>query len=215
MFKEVDTQLMEQFLDSLSSSDPSPVCHPDNQTLPERSSSPRKRHPHLPKGWMDYQYGATLKARPLPFSADNTDSQKAIGISLTHVVSPSHFYVHLVDEIESLVEPLNGRLATLYRHSQPVPVSRPEIGSFWVVQENSGTEFWYRVRILSLDDCQNGSAPTVCHVFLVDWGGVDTVPICQLRPLVKELLDIPCLALRCRLDGIYPYRLNMVRSPRK
>lgn len=134
----------------------------------------------------------------------------------SHVISPSHFYVHLLDEIPSLVRPLSERLNELYENSEEVPVTQPEVGSFWVVQEPQ-SQFWSRAKILSVDinDEIGWKTPgktkhPTCTVFLVDWGNVDVIPISQLRPLVKELLDIPCLALRCRLDGIYPFERSLV-----
>lgn len=163
--------------------------------------------------FMDYKYEASLKPRQLQFL--KYASAHTIMISLSHVISPTHFYVHLRDEQSTLLHPLSKSLNSLYEHSQQVPVTQPDIGSYWVVhtaQMNS----WNRVKILSLsnangsNDNQKNVKPTTCQVFLVDWGLVETVPIAQLRPLVKEVLDTPCLALRCRLDGIYPYRRNMV-----
>lgn len=134
----------------------------------------------------------------------------------SHVISPTHFYVHLLDEISTLVKPLSERLNQLYENSQEVPVTQPEVGSFWVVQEPQ-TQFWSRAKILSVDinDEIGWKTPgkiknPTCTVFLVDWGNADVVAISQLRPLVKEILNIPCLALRCRLDGIYPFERSMV-----
>lgn len=170
---------------------------------------------HKPSITLDYRYGSVLKPRTSPVFANS--NANTLYCCFSHVISPSHFYVHLLDEISSLVTPLSKRLNELYENSQQVPVTQPEVGSFWVVQETQ-TKFWSRAKILSVqtNDEIGWKIPgeikhrTTCAVLLVDWGNVEVVPICNLRPLVKEILDIPCLALRCRLDGIYPFGKSKV-----
>ena len=153
-----------------------------------------------------------MKPRTSPLK--NNPDGKIIDCFFSWIKSPTDFYIHLRDEIASLVEPLKNRLNELYHNSQEVPVTKPEIGSYWVIQE-SGTKFWSRAKIISVMSEENSNMPhaanglsksrrTICKVFLVDWGNEDEVDISQLRPLVKEILDIPCLAIRCRLDGIFP-----------
>ncbi|XP_045027940.1 LOW QUALITY PROTEIN: uncharacterized protein LOC116922036 [Daphnia magna] len=182
-----DPLLMKQFLDS---------DHQDSNKTPIS---------------LRYQYGSILKPRKSP--ALGNSSLNTLYCRFSHVISPTHFYVHLRDEISTIVKPLSERLNELYENSQPVPVTQPEVGSFWVVQEKQ-TNFWSRAEILSVEtnDEIGWKTPgeikhkTTCTVFLVDWGNVEVVAVCHLRPLVKEIVKIPCLALLCRLDGIYPFQ---------
>ncbi|EFX71403.1 hypothetical protein DAPPUDRAFT_255836 [Daphnia pulex] len=226
-----DPQLLNKFLDcvNLSTSFTQQLSVVNSEvdtqsffTATSQMQSPNHQefsHGNLNPGWesqktpisLDYQFGSILKPRSLPMLG----SSKTIQCCFSHVISPSHFYVHLLDEIPSLVRPLSERLNELYKNSEEVPVTQPEVGSFWVVQEPQ-SQFWSRAKILSVDinDEIGWKTPgktkhPTCTVFLVDWGNVDVIPISQLRPLVKELLDIPCLALRCRLDGIYPFERSL------
>ncbi|KAI9558253.1 hypothetical protein GHT06_015006 [Daphnia sinensis] len=189
-----DPLLMQQFLDCVNFSTPS-----------IRQSS--KKTPIS----LSYQYGSILKPRVSP--ALGNSSLNTLYCCFSHVISPTHFYVHLRDEISTIVKPLSERLNELYENSQPVPVTQPEVGSFWVVQEMQ-SKFWSRAQILSVEtDNEIGwkaageiKHKTTCTVFLVDWGNIEVVAVCHLRPLVKEIVNIPCLALHCRLDGIYPFQ---------
>lgn len=147
--------------------------------------------------FFDYRYGAILKSRSLAVTSD-----QSINFRLAHVYSPSHFYVHIEDDIESLLIPLMARINYLYRGSLPVAVSRPnwEVGSYWVAKDSrSGTVLWHRVQLLEID--HENSKVTA---FLVDFGCIDQFKLSKLRPLDNRLLDTPCLAIGCRLDGIYP-----------
>lgn len=173
--------------------------------MSQSAVQPKKNHIRL-----DYQYGAVLKPRLLPPITRGA----IIHFCLSHVLSPTQFYVHLADEIPSLIKPLTERLNTMYQDSKEVPVTQPEIGSFWVVQE-SQTKCWSRAVIVDVesDDTDNSAVDKkdpgkmkikYCSVFLVDWGNADRVKLSQLRPLIKEILHIPCLALPCRLDGVHP-----------
>lgn len=151
-----------------------------------------------------------MKPRPSPLK---NPCEKTIHCYFSWIESPSLFYVHLSEEIDTLVEPLKNRLNELYQNSREVPVTQPEVGSFWVIQE-SRTKSWSRAKILNVMADEGGASDaandnrkvrrTRCKVFLVDWGMVDQVDTSQLRPLFKEILEIPCLAIRCRLDGIFP-----------
>lgn len=168
--------------------------------------------------FLDYQYGAVLKSKRL--SVTNKEEPTPLRCCFSYVKSPSEFYVHLRDEIGELVEPLCEKLKKLYLNSQKVPVTQPEVGSFWVIQE-SQTKFWSRAKILSIsigdkagskvvNGHQGQLKPTLVTVFLVDWGYVDVVEVSELRPLVNEVLGIPCLAHKCRLGGIFPVTGTMV-----
>ena len=46
-----------------------------------------------------------------------------------------------------MVEPLIERLNALYENSPRVPVTQPEIGSFWVTKE-PGKNIWSRVEVI-------------------------------------------------------------------
>ena len=140
-----------------------------------------------------------LNPRPLPFLTTNN-----LTFRLTKVISPTHFFVHADDELSSQLNSLSARLNSLYRNSTPFDHARPSVGSFWVIKERAG-EKWSRVRVTELDV----DTKTV-GVLSVDYGDTDTVLISELRPLFKEIADTPCLAIRCRLGGIYPSERKVI-----
>lgn len=142
---------------------------------------------------VEYEFGAVLTPRPLPFLTNR------ITFWMSYVISPTHFYILADDQLTMEIDALSARLNSIYPDSKRVSVSRPEIGSFWVVKESNDLNWWCRARVLKL----NEDDQTV-QVILVDFGKIETVEIAELRPLVKEVVDLPCLAIRCRLGGIYP-----------
>ena len=131
--------------------------------------------------------------RPLPFLTTNN-----LTFCLASVISPTRFYVYADDDLSSQLSPLSERINYYYRHSVPFDHARPTIGSFWVIKDRNGDN-WSRVCVIGLD-VDNKTV----SVLLIDYGDTDTVPISQLRPLRKEITDTPCLAIPCRLGGIYP-----------
>lgn len=103
----------------------------------------------------------------------------------------------------SLVDPLDKRLNDLYRHSEPVPVQRPELGSFWVAKVTKIPNVnWSRVQIYDTNGLDKGL--TKVTVFSVDWGFLEEVELSQLRPLIPQVTKTHCLALCFRLAEIYP-----------
>lgn len=142
---------------------------------------------------MEYDFGAVFKSRPLPFLSINR-----LTFSLGSILSPSHFYVYPCDELPWKLISLTERLNVLYRDSNPIPVSLPEIGSCWVVRDKNDPK-WSRVKVTALDLVLRS-----VRVIFVDYGYHSTVGISELRPPTKELADIPCLAVRSLLGGIYP-----------
>jgi len=88
----------------------------------------------------------------------------------------------------------------VYESARLIPVTtKPEIGSFWVTKEVE-KEIWSRIEVIDVDYVKRSAT-----VVFVDWGYIEIVDFSQLQPLVKEFVDIPCLAFRCRLGGVFPY----------
>lgn len=159
---------------------------------------------------LDYQYGAKLKPRPPLVFKDPTYPTITFALSFIH--HPTYFYVHLKQEEESLLNPLIKKLNDIYRDSEPVPVTHPEVGSFWVAKE-AHRDMWSRFAVVSvnLGNAESGGNSSAL-LLSVDWGFFETVELSQLRPLVKDVLDIPCLAIGVRLAGIYPPNQTTVTS---
>lgn len=116
----------------------------------------------------------------------------------------------LPDDDFLALQDLTEILRETYENSQSVPGLRPEIGSYWVAQSEI-QESWARAKVVQADGRGRSAVKSetnpenVCYVFFVDWGIFETVRVSSLRPLVKDIVDFPCTALRCHMAGIYPY----------
>lgn len=132
--------------------------------------------------------------------------------TVSQIYSPTHFYVLPEDDV-AILQDLTEVLREKYENSNPVPVLHPDVGSFWVTRSEI-QECWARVKVIKVKECEPGKSgdfcENTCHVFLVDLGVFETVRVSTLRPLVREVLDISCIALRCRMVGIYPYSCSPV-----
>lgn len=121
---------------------------------------------------------------------------------LSHIESPSEFYVHVTDESTSNpVDDLSEQLASCYQKSQ-YPIVLPDNlnelkGKFFAALYASDDNY-YRVRVLDVfEDCK-------FLVQYVDYGNTETVSVDKLNYLRPELFEIPILAVKCSLSHIKP-----------
>ena len=56
---------------------------------------------------------------------------------------------------------------------------------------------WYRAVVIGIRDGQ-------CDVHFIDFGNKDTVPLANIAPCPKELLQVPVMAVQCSLNGVHP-----------
>lgn len=154
---------------------------------------------------MDYDYGAVLNPRP-PLVSESQELP-TVTITMASITSPTWFYGHLVKD-HTLLATMVDRLNRLYKESTPVPVTRPEVGSFWVYKENM-RDMWSRCEVICLHEDASKQTISVT-VLAVDWGFLEVIDLSQLRPLVHNIKDMPSFAICFRLAGIYPLNENLV-----
>jgi hypothetical protein len=119
--------------------------------------------------------------------------------------SPTFFYVRIDDDIGMAWENLNGNLKKIYgRAGKFSRESEPELGSFWVAQDEDGR--WTRVEVIALNS--HNQSVSVLHV---DYGNMTSVPFGSLRPLVPDVADIPYLAVCSKLVGVHPFNGDEVK----
>lgn len=75
----------------------------------------------------------------------NIGEEKFVKILLMDVISPSNFYVHLLDELMQQFDAWIARLQVVYIGSKPVPNLKPDVGTVWVAQEGDN---WRRVQVV-------------------------------------------------------------------
>ena len=59
-------------------------------------------------------------------------------------------------------------------------------------------DVWYRARVTHVKDDDH------VDVLFVDYGNSELVPVDDLRPVCRELMELPMQAFHCRLSGIQP-----------
>jgi len=100
---------------------------------------------------------------------------------------------------------LNENLKKLYGRAVKFShETEPEVGSFWVAQDEEGR--WTRVEVMALNS--HNQSVFVLHV---DYGHVTTVPFSSLRPLVACVAVIPILAVCSKLSGVCPVNGDEVK----
>ncbi|XP_069142431.1 tudor domain-containing protein 1-like [Argopecten irradians] len=133
---------------------------------------------------------------------------KCFNVMLSHVLSPEHFYVHIVSEtvgktLDNMMKNLNyhfeqvGRkaLQKLYRSYTP------KVNDLCCARF-SGDDFFYRAVVTEVSKSESSSSKA--HVFYLDFGDREWLPRWRLFPLPEEFKDTPPLALSCSLAYVKP-----------
>ncbi|CAH1405968.1 unnamed protein product [Nezara viridula] len=123
----------------------------------------------------------------------------AVGCSLrvriSHLISPSHFYVQRENAQKKLLE-FQASLRTS-QVQQYKPPYNPEKGKLYLTLYGADSK-WYRSRITNIID------PRKFEVFYVDYGNSEIVDKSRIRSIPKSSLNMPCLAYRCQLADCVP-----------
>lgn len=116
-------------------------------------------------------------------------------VCVINAVTPTEFYVQVIDEEEKLVE-MGDKLHADYSSlsSDERCMKRFEVGQLCCAkfQEDS---VWYRATIQEVDE-------SVVKVLFVDYGNLDSVPHSDVKELHNAYTEIPFFAKRCSLKGI-------------
>ncbi|XP_076620777.1 tudor domain-containing protein qin isoform X2 [Colletes latitarsis] len=132
------------------------------------------------------------------------DNHLAIGssemIRITHIVDPSLFYVHLVQN-QSKIAKLTKGLATLVNTTGVIP-TQITLNALYIVQ-CSRDRSWYRGRVTSRKI--NANNDETYSVMFIDYGmKEDNVPLTRIRNIIPQFAIMPPQALRCALFDIVP-----------
>ncbi|XP_027740626.1 RING finger protein 17 isoform X2 [Empidonax traillii] len=113
-----------------------------------------------------------------------------------HINSPSDFYLHLRENLESFPE----KIQELNNHDygENSEIFCPVEGQACIAKQEDGN--WYRAQIIGLPSCQEVT------VKYVDYGNTANLPHKDIRRVKEEFLSFPVKAIRCRLACIEPFK---------
>nr|XP_028582096.1 LOW QUALITY PROTEIN: RING finger protein 17 [Podarcis muralis] len=132
---------------------------------------------------------------PIQFEGTKLDCSKELQVRISHVVSPSKFYVHLMSS-EQILKSLQEKMAATYLESERETVE-------WKIDMNCAAYLhdlnqWQRGQIRRI------VSESKLEVFLIDFGITKTVDIVSLRELEQNLKTQKPLAIECSLTDIRP-----------
>ncbi|XP_060076432.1 uncharacterized protein LOC132556057 [Ylistrum balloti] len=135
---------------------------------------------------------------------------KCFNIMLSHVISPEHFYIHIVSEtvgktLDNMMKNLNQHFEQIGR-KQLQKLNRnysPNINDLCCAKFSEDSCF-YRAVVVEVTTCEDSSSVAKAHVFYLDFGDREWLPRWKLFPLPEEFKDTPPLALSCSLAYIKP-----------
>ncbi len=119
-------------------------------------------------------------------------------VYVSHVESPSNFFVQLADtfHLELLSENLQQAYAAEQTSDESTFSSHVKPGMLCAAF-SSDDQSWYRARVLS-------TAQDRAQIQLIDFGGSECVKLKGLRPLQKRFAKIPVQTVQCSLFNVGP-----------
>lgn len=134
-----------------------------------------------------------------------------IRVVLSHLESPSRFWVHLINENAHVIDYIGDELRRHYTEMM-------SLDDTWITEALKVDQVLhdygiccacssvdcelYRVEVIG--DSMNQKSEIKVKVFYIDFGNCEWIDATQLLPLPPTLLSIPPLAIRCSLDGLQP-----------
>ncbi|KFZ59822.1 Tudor domain-containing protein 6, partial [Antrostomus carolinensis] len=149
-----------------------------------------------------------LGAPPVAFMHRNLASAPVVGVRLklgtfhdvwiSHIRDPSEFWLQL-HEHRQLFRQLRQSMWNFYSHATKLDGAGCNLqpGSLCCASGKEGA--FYRAVIARLLD---GGV----EIHLVDRGSMETVDRCAVRELLPQFRELPALALKCCLAGVFPLR---------
>ncbi|RWS07784.1 uncharacterized protein B4U79_17630 [Dinothrombium tinctorium] len=144
--------------------------------------------------------------------------QEYMSCIITHIVTPSEFYIIILNKDELnhegssfVIDDLHEHLQENYNADQhePPEVRSPAslLGSYWAcIYEKD--KFWYRAKVIDVQmndqDANTDYKKWKILVRYIDFGNEEYVTVGDLRPLLPEFFSIPIHAIKCSLAHIRP-----------
>lgn len=134
-----------------------------------------------------------------------------IRVVMSHLESPSRFWVHLINENACVIDYIGDELKRQY-------IDLTSVDDTWITERLKTDKVLHDYGICcarSSVDCElyraeiigylrNQKSEIKVKVFYIDFGNSEWIDATQMLPLPASLLSIPPLAIRCSLDGLEP-----------
>ncbi|XP_006831438.1 PREDICTED: tudor domain-containing protein 1 [Chrysochloris asiatica] len=122
---------------------------------------------------------------------------KVVQANILEIISPNLFYA-LPNEMPEDQEKLCMMTVELLEYcnaQRSPPAYSPRTGDACCAKYTSD-DLWYRAIVLgTLDDAQ-------VKVLYADYGNMETLPLCRIRPITASLLELPFQIIKCSLEGL-------------
>ncbi|GJQ82490.1 hypothetical protein Trydic_g10083 [Trypoxylus dichotomus] len=126
---------------------------------------------------------------------------------VSRIVSPSEFYINLLDENIAVIDTMSYQLAEIFKDSgspyQDKKSAMEALGNQCVCYLPE-YECWYRVIVTSWRLNARDYQEKFVRVFLVDYGHTCSTSFENLRELTEEFCLVPQYAIKCHLAWLYP-----------
>nr|XP_055104521.1 tudor domain-containing protein 1 isoform X2 [Symphalangus syndactylus] len=121
---------------------------------------------------------------------------KTIQANVLEIISPNLFYAlpKGMPENQEKLCMLTAELLEYCNAPKSRPPYRPRIGDACCAKYTSD-DFWYRAVVL-------GTSDTDVEVLYADYGNIETLPLCRVRPITSSHLALPFQIIRCSLEGL-------------
>ncbi len=133
-------------------------------------------------------------------------TEEYLKVTICHTEEPDHFWIHRLDEKSVLdykaVSKIIQRSCSDQERALDYPVRKGclVLGPYG---DSGSPPDYYRAKVLSVQQAVVDSVRRV-KLYFIDFGNATEVFMSELRNIPEELLNIPPLALECRLAGVGP-----------
>ncbi|XP_071955169.1 uncharacterized protein [Antedon mediterranea] len=118
------------------------------------------------------------------------------GVQISHVISPSCFYVHLKTDGANDLESLQKAMVDEFLKTE-VESAEWSVGDIGAMIYSSN-DFYNRAKITKL------LPEKKAKVEMIDYGNITVVSVSKLRRLSPDLSSVPPFAIRCHLANVFP-----------
>ncbi|KAJ7325220.1 hypothetical protein JRQ81_018240 [Phrynocephalus forsythii] len=115
---------------------------------------------------------------------------------VAHIQTPGDFFCQHIENGCKLAA-LQGSLHEHCEKLSAIPDFHPAVGDMCCAQFTEDKQ-WYRASVLSY------ISETTVLVGYVDYGNVEVLQLCQLRPVIPKLMELSLQAIKCTLAGVKP-----------
>ncbi|XP_006920906.1 tudor domain-containing protein 1 [Pteropus alecto] len=121
---------------------------------------------------------------------------KTVQASILEIINPNLFYAlpnEMPEDQEKLCM-LTARLLEYCNAQESQSSYRPRTGDACCAKYTND-DFWYRAIVL-------GTSEAEVKVLYADYGNIETLPLCRVRPISASHLELPVQIIKCSFEGL-------------